>query len=56
MVDIKYLIRHILRLMKIRKYKQIPITNSKKILDSYQLYWAKLMSLIASDISRIIHG
>jgi len=56
MVDIKYLIRHILRLMKIRKYKQIPITNSKKILDSYQLYWAKLMSLIGSDISRIIHG
>ena len=56
MVDIKFLIRKILKLMGVKSYDKIPISKSKKTLKNCDLYWLNIVKLIGHKMSVIIHS
>jgi len=56
MVDIKFMIRKILKLMEVKSYYKIPISKSKKTLKTCDLYWLNIVKLIGYKMSVIIHS
>ena len=53
MISVNFIMRKIFKMMGIR-YKNIPISKSKKTLAFYDRYWASIMSLIGDKIKYII--
>ena len=53
MISINFILRQVLRMMGL-PYEKIPISKTKKTLNSYQQYWDRIMLLIGDRIKRII--
>ena len=53
MISINFILRQVLRMMGL-PCEKIPISKTKKTLNSYQQYWDRIMLLIGDRIKRII--
>ena len=54
MISVNFILRNVLRMMGL-PFDKIPITKSKRTLESYEAYWTKRLSLIGDRIKRVIN-